>query len=140
VEPLDERARRKPGFDEVNSAPVTLADGQTWFLPKPWYEVYASFKGGRSVGTRPTLTCGPELDALIEAIGGCEDAHAMLSGAATLGARLMLANYDLADEDLDRLFCYRPREPESWQWGKAVMDVATGLAGVRNFPGGADSR
>jgi hypothetical protein len=31
----DEAAKRKPNFDERNSALVILADGQTWYIPKP---------------------------------------------------------------------------------------------------------
>ena len=64
---LDEAAKRKPNFDERNAAPVVLADGQTWYVPKPWLEVRPVFRGGKAVRAYPVLTCGPELDALIEA-------------------------------------------------------------------------
>ena len=70
---IDEKAKRKPNFDERNSAPVVLADGQTWFVPKPWLEIRPVFRKGKAVTAYPVLTCGAELDALIEAMAACED-------------------------------------------------------------------
>jgi hypothetical protein len=134
----DERAKRKPGFDERNSAWITLADGARWGIPKPWLEVHASFRGGRAVSSYPVLTYGPELDELVGAIGECRDNAALIIAAASLGAYLLRHHYDLLDEELDRLFAIRVGDPSSWDWAGAIIDAATGTAGSRSFRGGSD--
>lgn len=134
----DEKAKRKAEFDERNSVWITLADGASWAFPKPWLEVHATFRGGRALSTYAVLTYGPELDELVGAIGACRDNAALIIGAATLGAFLLRHNYDLSDEDLDRLFAVRVGDPPSWDWAKAVIDVAAGTGGSRSFRGGSD--
>jgi hypothetical protein len=133
---LDEKGLRRPEFDERSSVRIRLADGQEWAFPKPWLEIHASFVGGRATETCPILTCGPELDALIEAMAGCRDNAALLMGAASLGASILSANYNLSDRDLDQLFAFRAGDPSSSEWVKAVMDVATGETGSRSFRDG----
>ena len=44
---IDEKSRRKESFDQRNSVPVVLADGQTWHLPKPWLELHPVFRDGK---------------------------------------------------------------------------------------------
>ncbi len=134
---LNERAKRRETFDECNSVPVILADGQPWSVPKPWLEIRASFGSGKAQSTYPVLTYGPELDALVKAIGECHDNAALLCGAASLGAYLVSQNYDLSDEDLDQLFAFRVGAPASWDWARAVMDIATGQSGPKRGCGGA---
>lgn len=134
----DERAKRKPEFDERNSVWITLADGARWAIPKPWLEVHASFRGGRAVSSHPVLTYGPELDELVGAIGECRDNAALIIAAASLGAYLLRHQYELSDEELDRLFAVRVGDPTSWDWARAVLDVATGTNGSRSFRGGSD--
>ncbi len=133
----DERAKRRSGFDERNSVRITLADGARWAFPKPWLEVHASFREGRAVSTYAVLTYGPELDELVNAVGECRDNATLIIGAATLGAFLLQHNYDLTDEDLDRLFAVRVNDPSSWEWARAVIEVATGCGGSRSFRGGS---
>ena len=56
---LDEKhAPPDASFDEANSAPVVLADGQTWYVPKPWLEVRPVFRGGKPSTAYRVLTCG----------------------------------------------------------------------------------
>ncbi len=135
---IDERTKRKPGFDERNSVWITLADGGRWAFPKPWLEVHATFREGRAVSGRPVLTYGPEIDELVDAIDGCRDNAALIIGVASLGAFLLRHHYDLSDDDLDRLFAVRAGDPSSWGWAEAVIDVATGAGGSRSFRGGSD--
>ena len=134
---IDETSRRKPGFDEANAVWIALADGGRWAFPKPWLEIRAAFREGRAVATVPVFTYGPELDALIDAIGACRDNAALILGAASLGAFLLRQHYDLSDEDLDRLFAVRIDDPSSWDWARAVIDVATGSGGARSFRDGS---
>jgi hypothetical protein len=135
---FNERAKRKPEFDERLSAWITLADGGRWAFPKPWLEVHATFRDGRAVSSYPLLTYGPELDELVNAIDECQDNAALLLGAASLGAYLLRRNYELSDEDLDGLFVFRLGDPSSWDWAKQVIEVATGTGGSRSFHVGSD--
>ncbi len=95
------------------------------------------FEGGKARTTYPVLTYGPELDALIKAIGECRDNAALLCGVASVATYLILQNYDLSDDDLDHLFHFRVGEPESWDWARTVIDVATGRSGPKLGSGGA---
>ena len=87
---IDEASKRKPNFDERNAAPVVLADGQTWFVPKPWLEIRPVFRGGKPVSAYRVLTCGPELDGLVEAIKDADDLDLQVSAVASLAAHLLL--------------------------------------------------
>jgi len=132
---IDEKTRRKPNFDERNSSPVVLADGQTWHLPKPWLELRPVFRDGKPVTAYGLLTSGAELDELVEAIGEAETFRAQVVGAASLAARLLLHHYDLSDADLDELLRFRVSDPASLAWMENVIEIATGQSGPK--PSGA---
>ncbi|SRR5579883_2461142 len=133
---LNEITKRRPECDPANSVPIRMADGQEWLFPKPWLQIHASFRGGKAERHYPVVTAGPELDELVAAISRCEDNAALLSGAATLGAHLLCRNYDLDDRELDLLFAFRPSDPDSWEWAREVIGVATGQSGARSFRDG----
>jgi hypothetical protein len=128
---IDERAKRKPNFDERNAAPVVLADGQTWHVPKPWLEIRPVFRRGKAVAAYPVLTCGPELDELVEAMSDCEDLHTQVAAVATLAAHLLLWHYDLADQDLDQILAFRAADDRSLDWLRQVVGIATGRSGPK---------
>jgi hypothetical protein len=128
---LDEKPRRKEGFDPRNSVPVVLADGQEWYVPKPWLEVHPVFRDGKAQSSYPVLTYGPELDAIVKTLGGCDENSALLMGAASLGAHLLLQNYHLSDADLDQLFVFRIGDSLSRDWAMLVLQIATGQSGPK---------
>jgi hypothetical protein len=136
---IDEKTKRKECFDEANSVWVTLADGCRYAFPKPWIQVHASFRDGKVSNTYPVLTVGPDLDELVAAMSECHDNAAILCASATLASFLLRQNYELADDALDTLFAFRVADPDSWNWAREVMDVATGAGGSRSFRGGGDS-
>ena len=135
---IDEASKRKPNFDERNAAPVVLADGQTWFIPKPWLEVRPVFRGGRAVTAYPVLTYGPELDGLVEAMADCENLSAQVTAIASLAAYLLRWHYELADADLDGLLAYRRADDRSLKWMTDVVDIATGNSGPKAWCAGGD--
>lgn len=136
---LDEVGKRKPDkFDEQNSVRIVLGDGQAWAFAKPWYTVCPVFRGGKAETSYPFYTYGREDDELIEFIGEADGLSAQVRGVATLAARLLLHQYDLADSELDQLLCFRDGEPESEEWLRAVMRVATGHSGPKVFAAGGD--
>jgi len=135
---MTEASKRKDNVDEANSVPVVLADGQTWWLPKPWLEIRPVFRGGKVVSTYDVVTCGPDLDEMIEAISEAETITAQVVGAASLAAHLLRFHYDLTDEDLDQLLRFRLSDPASLDWVKAVIEVATGRSGPKLSGAGGD--
>ncbi len=130
---LDEKSLRRSTFDANNSAPIELADGQTWLLPKPWLEVRPTFRGGRAVDSVPTLTCGPEFDALKDAVHEAEG-DGIIETAATLAAHMLLLNYDLADEQLATLLRFR----DGAVWLREMMRIANGATGPKASSAGSD--
>jgi hypothetical protein len=135
---LDEKTKRKPNFDERNAVPVRLADGQSWFVPKPWLEIRPVFRGGKPVSSYRVLTCGPELDRLVEAMSDAADLDAQVSAIASLAAHLLLWHYDLTDAELDELLRFRCSDPASLDWMREVFAVATGRSGPKASSAGGD--
>jgi hypothetical protein len=122
---IDEASRRREEFQEA-SAPVVLADGQTWHIPKPFIAIFPSFVDGRAVNGFRHLTYGPDLDAHMGAIREEEEPIDRLLLVLTLGAYLLRRNYDLTDDELDELFVYRMDDEQSAEMVKAILDVAAG--------------
>lgn len=123
---LLEKYRRRADFDPEGCIPITLSDGCEWYFPRPWLEVTPVFRDGVVIDRNKYLTCGPELDVLVEAIGAEEDGAKQVLSVMTLGAFLLLRNYDVTDEELGRLFRYKVGDPDSEEMIMAIMDVATG--------------
>jgi hypothetical protein len=135
---LDETEKRKRNFDQRNSAPVVLADGQSWWVPKPWFEVRPVFRGGKAVGSYLVPTSGQELDELVEAISDCDDWVEQIVAVASLAAHLLAFNYFLGDEELDQLLAYRAADAASMQWVRDVIGIATGTTGPKAYGAGSD--
>jgi hypothetical protein len=135
---LSEQAKRKPHFDERNAAPVVLADGQTWFIPKPWLEVRPVFCGGSTVSAYRVLTCGPELDGLVEALADSDDLDAQVVAVASLAAHLLCWHYELTDAELDGLLAFRAADERSLDWLRQVFAVATGRSGPKVYGAGGN--
>jgi hypothetical protein len=134
----NEVEKRKPNFDERNSAPVVLADGQTWHVPKPWLEIRPVFRGGKAVRAYPVLTCGQELDSLVEAMAKCDDLDSQVVAVASLAAHLLCWHYELTDAELDELLCFRCGEEDSLRWMREVFAIATGQSGPKVSRAGGD--
>jgi hypothetical protein len=132
---LIEQARRKADVDLEICTPITLADGQAWYFPRPWLEIVPHFQDGKAINRSRLLTCGPELDFLIEAIAQEDDYIRQILAVMTLGALLIKRCYDVTDEELSRLFTYRPNDPASEDMIAAIIDAATGGSGLRGRDG-----
>jgi hypothetical protein len=134
----DERSRRKTLFDETNSVAVVLADGQTWYVPKPWLELRPGFRDGKAVGAFTVLTYSREVDDLIARLADSQTFVDQMSTVATLAAWLLQFQYDLTDADLDQLLAYRRNDPASLAWARTVIEVATGRSGPKVLSAGDD--
>jgi hypothetical protein len=115
-----------------------LADGQAWFLPKPWLEIRPVFRGGKVVTAWRVLTCGPELDALVEALGESDDLDSQVMAAASLAAHLLRWHYELTDAELDQLLAFRCADASSLDWMREVFRIATGRSGPKVCSAGGD--
>jgi hypothetical protein len=136
---IDEIAKRKENFSERDAAAVVLADGQSWYVPKPWLEIRPVFRNGHAAYSYSVLTCGPRLDALVEAIGGIDnDDEILIAGVATLAAYLLKWHYDLDDRELDHLLAFRVGDPDSLAWVRQVVAIATGGSGPKVSCAGDD--
>lgn len=133
---IDELSRRKEGFDLAHSAPVTLSDGQTWYVPKPWVALTPVFSDGKAISTWGGLTCGPDLDLLVSAVGSLQGEESLLA-TMTLGAFLVQRNYDVSDAEMSDLFVWRSGDPESEAMIRQIIDVATGRNGPKASGAGA---
>lgn len=130
---LIEQYRRKADLDLEICTPIILADGQEWYFPRPWLEIVPIFRDGKAVDRSKLLTCGPELDLLLESIAEEEDPAREILAVMTLGGFLLLRNYDLTDDELSQLFIYRPRDPASQDMLRSIIEVATGGGGMKGL-------
>ena len=71
------------------------------------------FRGGKAVTAYPVLTCGPELDELVEAMADCDDLDGQVVAVASLAAYLLRWHYDLTDAELDQLLAFRAADETS---------------------------
>ena len=115
---IDELSRRRADFQADSSVPVVLADGQPWHIPKPWIDIKAP---------------SHEHDALIAAIDQSEGSVECVEEVCTLAAKMLLRNYELADDELTTLLAYRDDEGSS-AWVSSVVEIACGMAAERNLP------
>jgi hypothetical protein len=94
------------------------------------------FRGSKAVRAYPVLTCGPELDGLVEAMADCEDLDSQVVAVASLAAHLVCWHYDLTDTELDGLLCFRAADETSLNWLREVVSIATGHSGPKAFRAG----
>jgi hypothetical protein len=133
---INERSRRLDTFRAEFCEGVKLADGQTWYLPKPWVEICPTFENGAAVDYSRALTVGPDLEVLVDAVRSNEGVAAILA-IMTLGAFLLRRNYELTDAELETLFVYRDGDSESDAMLRGIVDTATGLHGPKRSRAGA---
>lgn len=124
---LDEKARRKPEFVEGYS--ITLADGQTWYMPKPRFRFKPKFVEGK-VEIAAGATFGPESDAEVDVLYGVVDVEGseFLRVKLALAVRLLRANYDLTDDDLIDLLVLEPGDPASDARWEGISNALMGIA------------
>jgi hypothetical protein len=141
---IDEQALRKPGFQ--GGEPIALADGQSYYFPKPVLEFAPKFGGAGFTASGIVTSLGPEFDRLTEAYdAACEASrsgdteHAgprPLDVTMGLAIHMLRLNYDLADDQLALLLRWRPDNEESDLRWSGIMNVARGLDAPKTQPVG----
>ena len=123
---IDEKSRRKPGF--TPGVAVVLADGQEWKFPPPRLRLSPVRAGdGFAVAVnRAGLPDYPRWEAVLysEAQVPAEEYWTVRMTAA---ATLLLANYELTDQELDSLLVWETGDPaadERWdRIDEAILGV-----------------
>ena len=121
-----EPSKRRETIDLENSEPIVMADGQTWWLPKPLLILTPVFENGKPVNHWNCFRYGTELDQVLEMIPAAQDNAQAVVITIGLAAKLLLHNYDLTDEELSQVLFYRIGDPDSDRILRDVIDVATG--------------
>lgn len=128
---LDEKALRRPDFDESNVVPVTMPCGETFYLPRPILYLEPVFRDGQPTQEARLSTDDPEFDRLKEAVQVAVSARdgdgADLDDAVVrLAVHLLTRTYDLTDAHLGRIFRVPASGSGSAAWMGQVVDVAHG--------------
>lgn len=128
---LDESTLRKPDFSEGYK--VKLADEQEWTFPKPLaWECRFVFDDDKATMLRKFPS--EHIDAISDIFDS--DGVEQIEKCASLAAKLLRKNYNLAAEDLRSLLVYRVNEDgqqteESAEMWDAIMEVAMGATGPK---------
>lgn len=132
---LDEQALRRPEFDEANSCPITLGDGQEWWFPLPPGElVLLSLDGDYEDATG----FGPEFDARLKAkreASEADDVPGLVRSLFGLAVAMLGRNYDLTLEDYRTLLAWRPRDEASRAMWQAIAGASDGVGPVPKHSG-----
>ena len=144
---LDEKSLRKPSFDEANSCPVVLADGQQWFLRRPLVCIKPEFKGGRAVAARERITLdgSSELEKLRERSKASakvreddEGEDSFLSLVLSMAAMLLAPNYNLTDEQYGEILSFDVGTDDRYSFVPDIIGIVDGAGPPkgRSAPGG----
>lgn len=136
MSPLDEAALRRPEF--AHGEPIVLADGQSWYFPRPLLELYpVPGPDGtlRFDGTRRNFgeDFDRKLDTFVEA-QGVDELNAMLDLAVDLLGR----NYALQPADYGTLLPWRPRDEDNAAMWQAIVNAALGRDAPKPSAGGSE--
>lgn len=123
---IDEKAHRREEWNEDQSTWVKLSDGQEWALPRPRLTMIPEFKDGSPIHLWHFYSYPAEIQETFEKIGQSEQLEVSLLAAIALGGKLLLANYELTDEELSVVFRYRFGEESSEHMLHEIIDMATG--------------
>lgn len=124
---LNELEMRKPEFQD--GYPVQLADGQTWFIPRPRICFYPTVVDGKiAIGGGPTF--GPEFDGMLDILFGVNDVEPQeyLRAEFEMTVRLLQANYNLTVEQIAPLITMELGNPASEARWEAIREAIRGNA------------
>ena len=120
-----EREKRRESFDGTSSVPIRLCDGQDWLIPAPMVTMNPKFSDGVCVGHFRTLSYGPVIDCLMEAMDRVTDPGIRLIVMVAIGGLLLRINYDLDDAELARVLYVERDNPDSERILREIIAVAT---------------
>lgn len=125
-EKLNEQALRRPKFED--GAPVVLADGQEWRLPRPRVRLVPD---DSDLGFKVRVAVPGDDGRFQELMDALDDPASNRPAAArelAVARHLLLLNYDLTPAQVADLlqFGYHDNDPEGMAIREAVMGVAFG--------------
>lgn len=120
---LDEKALRKSTW--VEGTWVELSDGQKWSIPKARIIFKPRLVDGKiELGGGPTF--GPEFDPTLDVLFGVTevDGAERLRAKFEIACKLIMANYDIAFDDLANLVTFEPNDPASdARWDLLITSI-----------------
>ena len=132
---LVEQERRRDGFSP--EAAITMGDGQVWYLRKPRYSSRAVFKENGDADFATRVTFNADYEPLVAQHEAAEDNYERVKIAAKMVRLLLLANYDLTNEELGDLITLDESEANVQMWN-ALSSVVLGIA-PKASSGGSDA-
>jgi hypothetical protein len=138
VNVLDEKSLRKPEF-AADSVAVRMADGQDWYLPKPWVALAPVVKNGRVVSLGSRTMFGPEFDALVDAVGKAEADLDTIAAVFAVAVDLIGRNYAIPDVGYEEILRYRSDDDISRDTLVTIMEIARGNGPKRSTDGGSSA-
>ena len=127
---IDEKSKRKDNFDEANSVPIVLADGQAWHFEKPWVRLKplkrrVKFAGGKMSSLR-LETDDPDFDRLRSAL--FDSSESFYGPLCDMAAFLLLRQYNLTDEELSDLIVFEEATENGNPWIAELIGVVAGTS------------
>lgn len=137
---LDEQALRRPEF--AGGVAVTLADGQEWSLPRPRVR-FVPDESDLGFGVRLAMDDGGAYQSLVTAVYAAENDPAYIRAELALARHLLLANYDLAPDQIASLLQFSYGD-DADATGAAIREAVMGVAfgrtdGPKASAGGSES-
>lgn len=138
MSPLDEKALRKPEWNEATGQWLTLADGQSWLFPKPVVRLKPKRVEGKITLSSSVSSFGPDFDAKVKAL---DDENDFVVAVFELADDLFARNYDLSEDDRLELLAWNPQpDPETGDpFLGAIVAIARGTNAPKLSTAGSDS-
>lgn len=124
---LDQKALRRDTFSEGYE--VELWDKQMWTLPKPRLKFRPILGDDGSVSPGCKSGFGPEYDEKLDILNCVVEANNWdyLTVAFEVLVRLLLANYDLTQQDVSDLIMFDPEDEDNQEQWKPIIRAIRGL-------------
>lgn len=122
-----ELAKRNRNHGYHKSRPIRFGNGETWDVPLPCWWVNPIFKNGRTTG-KILHRFGfqdRDVDTYVALLADTTDPEQSITLAATIAGSLVSQLYNVSDDDLDRILVIDPSKPESLDWIREVVAIAT---------------
>lgn len=112
---LNEGGLRRPGFTEAGSEPMTLLDGQTWYVPRPYKLYRPTADDAGEIGVAEEWSLGEEYAALMNAVESAASDVEVIRAEFAAIRYLLAKNYDLPPGALGQLvtLAYSKDAPEA---------------------------
>lgn len=127
-----ESAARRPDWrgPESGAQGVRLADGQTWYLPRPRIGVGLQFDAQGQTSLVSRCPDDPDYEHLFDLYFNSDNPVAVIKATLDMAVLLLRRNYELTDEHVAALLVYEPGTADGQAMMTALQRVTTGMDGA----------